>query len=682
MFLLPILAATIDYQCPGASVAQVLKDLSAKTGVHYAAKGPLQNEILILRVEGVTADQIADKIAEATHASWQKVNDGLALVRTGRQDRELREQEQKVIAGEIRKAQATSKATLEKQGAFDHEAATKLAQSYGATDTGARGPRNRQDIRKMRSLSASSPAQRALSRLGANVPAEALAQVPYGIKTVWSTSPTFLQQPCGEIGESALKSLIQEQDEWATTASSVIPPQAGNRFTMGSFGVGRLGVPSRETLGGKAAKLLFSAFRSGPRYILLGLVVLDAQGKTLLEATDNLGDDFEGPKTADATDPEFEIPAEAQPFLGSFGFGKSIDSSVRSRVLAPDKNEPLSFVAGPMLIAAAAAKKMNLVMEASDDAFSYNAFVRSGTKLHANQYLAEQSSFESFSEKAGWIVGQPKYGFYDREMRVNRSVLAQYIQSLANKTRLTIEQRAEMAAALPTSSESTFVSTYASTLQGRFARTDDVDTLRFYAALSPDQRRMALGRGLPLASLGPDAADRFTRILFGQYSPLTMVSTDSSPAGGTARSFVFNNGAMVVTSGTVEPTEVLRPGYESGVVLKLVDNNDNVAMYPPLFPGQDDSMAPPLTPQEVARDLKRPREVHANVNGTTSIIHQDGHGLRFADRRQLNFQFTFNPQLNFERTISDIAITNPTPSDYTSFPASFRDAVDRELKKQ
>ena len=162
--LLFLAGATIDYQTVAKPLPEVLKELSAISGVEMRASEAVEPDKLVIRVEDVVIETLRTKIAEAVAGKWNEKDGVFTLVR----DEAL---------GKKRKEEVLASRTEQ------------------IRDSLARFPKvaNTEDM--MAKWHVSGHSQRAAMRLVGLLDFADMASIPVGYRRVYSTSPTVAQMP-------------------------------------------------------------------------------------------------------------------------------------------------------------------------------------------------------------------------------------------------------------------------------------------------------------------------------------------------------------------------------------------------------------------------------------------------------------------------------------------------------
>src|SRR5687768_14426371 len=82
----------IAFECPPTRVENVVKAISNTSGIPFVASPQTNDDVLAIRVKGVTVKQLMAKIADVAAATWvQEKGGAIRLVRTARKEQELRQ---------------------------------------------------------------------------------------------------------------------------------------------------------------------------------------------------------------------------------------------------------------------------------------------------------------------------------------------------------------------------------------------------------------------------------------------------------------------------------------------------------------------------------------------------------------------------------------------------------------
>jgi hypothetical protein len=188
-----LLQQPVRYDQPAQSIKQLLADLSRQTGVRLFASRPLDAEIVLVSVDGVSLKRLMDSLATVVDAEWvEQPNGSYQLLRTPKIARERRAQDDaKILAGlkrylERPEARALTEPLTEPIVRERLQAIQSFAQESIA-QAPAGSPERKQAIFRGHDLLRSiDPDERLMARLVQRLNLRRLLEIPVGERRVFS----------------------------------------------------------------------------------------------------------------------------------------------------------------------------------------------------------------------------------------------------------------------------------------------------------------------------------------------------------------------------------------------------------------------------------------------------------------------------------------------------------------
>jgi hypothetical protein len=654
------------FETPGERVSILLKDWSVKFGRTLVATQSTAGDVVALRFKDVTQKEALDRLALVVHATWQEGKGGMYLNRTDSQAREQIDAEKKAEVEALQAGQEKVAAAIAAQGAFDEAAANKLgdALTAHASKTGDDGlPMTlyleRMDIEKQ------GPCGRLGAKLRLLISAEDLADLPLGVRVVYSNTPTKLQRQLPEGAREALRQAIEEQATWARVASSrgLQTPRGWSSPLTNFTSFAGDQVPTRVLL--CVTRLMHGA---QPQF---QVVLANAQGHVIDRPPAVF---METPLVTpavvhSANDSPLILPPEAEALAEAVGHAWRTNphppAELSQRLSAPEKFDPLSMIVGPALVASAKARDENLVALMSDRFWTLgHRFMSQKAGKTVDSFLNLIRTFGAVTEQGGWLTVTPSEPAYARSLQADRDALGTYLRLRHQRRTLPLDQQADWAVAFPRSRESSLLSAYLGLLFGSTGEPPaSEDLLRFYGGLTHEQRAQAASAdGMELDSLGVESTTDFYRMVFGVGGGLFV---DRAVGQATDPEYYFGLG--------LEPTEVLGNGIPSGARVKITVKTGLAVMTAANSP--DGPTARYLTADEIAALIaqKTRPDIFRRAASQAEVLDH----LRYGQSREFSFSIDFAPGIYFRPSpLIELESGGEDVVAYADLPPDFRAQVD------
>ncbi|MEA2553399.1 MAG: hypothetical protein QOJ65_1575 [Fimbriimonadaceae bacterium] len=440
------LTKKIDYTTIAVPLQRAMADISKQAGVGLFVQPELQDEIVVLRLKGVTTDEAMKKIAAVVGAEWRKAKDGYELSRSPDMATKLYDDAiaaraaslRSSVAAKLKQTQADQPMTPDRINRI----AAQLAKSQGEHDTEIATL----NYRELANLQQSVPDSRALWQMVAKLDPKLLARIELGQRVVVSNKPNSLQTEVSDDIASLGEQLFQDHNAFADAFLKFKKPKQGQtdeESPAGGPGDKMPAVPVRFTI-----SLERQFFGDSISAQMLGF---DADNNPVVFASGNLEfmGDF-GNVMADRaklvraaeSEPALTISPRSQAMLdfmkkaisGGGGSMQPATGELREFFLHPEETDPLGTLASEALIGMAEQRGANLVAYPDDTLFLVAMFAGQEGKLKPTLIIQALTglgpiSQMSLTEADGWMTVAPDDRYQAYISRTNRAALGQYLRA-------------------------------------------------------------------------------------------------------------------------------------------------------------------------------------------------------------------------------------------------------------
>ena len=679
------LSTKVSFATAGASTAQVVKDLSAKTGVALATSPATEGDVVTIRAEDVPAQDLLNRIAWAVGGSWRPEGATYRLVRSPAEAEAERARERSSAIDAYAKSLSIRNDHLKDTPIFSADIADALAKETAAAITRF-DPARRKDTgynEIAAKLAVEAPSGRALTRLISLVKPDELADLPRGFKVVFSNQPTATQRPLGPKAAEVADVIEKLKDETAVwiraMAKNGVDPGPVRNSTFTLPGVYSAFVPLNDV--GKVL-LTLTRSRSWRGYVQIELFVANKAGFTILSAGENLITDYRAYGSVPpvpAGEARFAQPAEVGIVMKSNAINQReiLTNDLRTRVLQPEQVEPLSLTVGPMYHELAKARRANLVAAISDNDFVNEIFL--DKDFSPTQLLHKLKGSNDVLEADGWLVLRPVNAASERPFRADRAALGTYLRRRAEPAALRFAERTAFAAKLPLNEEAPMAETLGGMVAGDGARVSAPDSrlLRILGSLTPAQYALAKEGRLSLYSLGAEPKRLIEEILYGRQVHFGIIW--AAVRAAKLDPLLYDIGIWN------QATECLPDGIPKEAVLEIVEVDDEVAFTVDLrgqgyiWPSQGYT---PLDLAEWRFKIARP-DLYPAIKETFNRPNISR--VRVGKRKTYIVRFKWTPILTLRYQVEDRDYATPNLIAFEDLPIAFLRKIDTEyerLKKQ
>jgi len=563
------IAEPLTLQIRGATMSNIVKELSSKTGDLYEVLPQLENEVLAISCVSKEPEEIRAQIASVLRGTWKKTEKGYRLVADEQAWRELRKKQLDAD---------TASVSWMLQGYVKASKASQTTQ--GSTRTGeSRG----------KPLTSEAVMDRTALQCATLIEPRLLASMPSRSRRVFSLAPTKIQFPLATSARQILKGAFDELAAIQRGAAHVGPIKR---------------VPTLD----EVSSVVLSTIRKGAALEFeVTLTVCDANdgvllnGEVFIDRASLLPNQTpeENSETSDFKDATFSADARAakevflqkrgEEPLNVFGLSVTAGEGGKGTTITVD---PLPLLYGPPpRVAISNALRAKLDHPEVYDPLSYHAseaiFIANGKNggdfiallpdFLAQRLLAsvsEKTSRDSVldelrklgmveSKQTGWIVWQPERIVDSIDMRLDRKALraelanleASGIWSLASKSAYFAHRPRALTGGIDTA---LIRALYPAGSSLSIPDGPDRDLMRLWGMLSATQRRSLVEQGgLRVNSLSPLQLSALGNMVFDH-------------AYGPSLTTTLKTGVSIAANwGSAERTTALPTGVPLDAILQL-----------------------------------------------------------------------------------------------------------------
>lgn len=601
----------------GARVRDIVASIAEQSGRKLETSAKVGDEILIVRAQNVTPDDLLARIATVEDAEWKTIGSTPTLVRSS-------ETERQEAALETARRTSDLKRFLTERFRADSE----------------KDGINPQD----------GVLRRAVFAIGA----ERLARIPMNTTAVWASSPTPVQHLWTGSVSGIVRGFMEDSAKAAKEEGQDIEAPVLERGT-------KVVTPPDEDEGGPiqpvipintqtVARVLVKVHYDQSQVYAVTVIFFAANGKSLQDFTEaiNLVDvgEEESPK------PLQNIPQPAQQYRRIFLNASMREASLASpaalkKIQDPTVYEPLSLFTADYL-QAMYPKDRALVASVSDLTFEFILESEGGFSENSFRSFLKVFCIPDLSQP-GWTLLRPAFPIQNRATRSNRASMAEFYRSHIGEISTDIRSMAAFVLTQPTSFYNTIARTYGNVLNPYALTIGATVPLRVFGTLTPDQQTLFLqGGSLSYRALPFRAQEEIFDWIFNQRvwnylgdsaeEDANMEASDAFPDGR------LTNSVLTVTG---EPRDILIPLY---------DNK-------PLADGRT------YLPTSIGSLLERESTGHGRLPGKSI------EGYLLGKRTFYKVHFT-SPALNTAESIADLHVDRNAPSvSFEELPAGLRESI-------
>jgi hypothetical protein len=525
------LAKPITYTTAAKPLRLVLEDLSKQAGVKIQTTEDMENEPLILRLQGVSLKDVMDKMADVFAADWVDHGTYRQLERSDVKTAAIRAALLQQRTAKIKEGIESLTKLEQDNPPMDQDQAEKLVKDMLNYAQITKNGRSADSNRLRFVLESRMPSMRfALKSLAKLDPAE-LATIADGGRIVYSTSPNSLQRPLAGVDEGALQELASGMKLMQSAVAKLKP-----EFKNGQD----YGISSNSTIfTAKPAKFIAVADRTFG-ILQVNFTLSDEKGNPLIQDYESVGEKWDATFNArekgleldkkNATE-GYELGAVAKELAARIGHSgaelRPLSAAARNTLLSPATIEPLSVATSDLLLKGAERAGINLIALAPDsvDAAAIVSARTGKTSLERFQQSLRGSG-ASLEIQDGWIVVKPDDPMAAAEGRVSRPLLEEFLKQVYADQFVSIDSAADLRVACPLGSGFDLAANEVGMLLDNNGTSSlypqSANSLRFYGSLSAQQRDAARNGGLSLTfeSLSTEQKQMISSVVYDGYTQL------------------------------------------------------------------------------------------------------------------------------------------------------------------
>ena len=572
------LSKSIQYTTVAEPLHKALDDISKQAGVKLYASQELEDEPIILRLNGVTAKDFMDRLEQIVGAKFQaRGQNEFMLSRTDEMREKLRSEALDKRAALLADAIHRAVDTLNAQPYDDQHVAT-LASSYASM---VKMQKNGQEtFGAWRKAADGYPDARAVIRVLSHIDPKRLAAIPTSTTQVFSNDPTHIQEraefDAGGIGDQ----FAQEQNSLAQAMQKAIKTEDYEPLHVMATDPERHIVwpPTRFVLRVSAPVYLAGG-------LLASVIGFDKQNKPVMYGSSTLplvAGGFDA-QMADHTRAENGAKNEAALALSDAsqvmmqhlksvmqnrgGDAKPIPTPILDKALHPEDFDPLAFIVSDALLGDASANNANAIIYPDDMMLGLLFFAGQDGSLKASLLPDEIKTMGGgdLLLADGWLTYHPKDIIGAWNDRTNREVLGECLRDANEHGFVSIDLAGKLAESERSPGDRSLLA-FLEMLYGRYYSPyyeRDKNTLLFYTSLD-DAQKALLKDGLSASDLNKEQFGKLQDIAFDDkgdwfisYDPGTQPTSDN----------VYSD--FAVNEASREPTERFAEGIPSSARVKL-----------------------------------------------------------------------------------------------------------------
>jgi hypothetical protein len=558
-------ASTITYSSEAKPVGVVLQEISRATGLQMKADADAAHEIVLVEVKDMPLQSFLARLASVTSCVWDKASERWVLKpdqrrRTKEAEEEFQKRTQAIsksiqVLLKAQQGQAKDEGDPEKTDA-DPLTVSPLGDGSGST---------------------------ALNRILANLDPASIAWIGPGLRGVWaSNGATSMQRTLPDGSNELITAWIQDHNSRAAKLKA----DAASKLPEG-MPQGIIDMIHRESqpVSKPPAKALLVIKRSNVVMSWLGvqvsLVAYDNQGSPLVQTQTmldfQLGDLMAKAATKSKTaSPGTETPIpftdDSKALIRAFGHGGaagfmvSVPPDLRSKLMHPEKKDPLAYFVTDELQALAKHRGEQLIADLPDSSFGLElAGTNGATTIEDVQRELDEGTTVAATTEEDCLLVRPAKPDEERRSRIDRDSLAVLLAAVEAKRQPSLDDVCAYALANEPPFSSSIGMTYCMALVPSLmgisltSGMSNWNLYRLYGSLSSAQREnLRAGGRLLISDLSEPQRGYAAGLLFGADAQFR--AADKKPGSTDMISQVMGFLLGSSSSGTMDPTELMPNG--------------------------------------------------------------------------------------------------------------------------
>lgn len=557
-----------------ATAPALVAELAKLSGRHLEVAPTLGTEVLMVSVANVASSEVLGKIAMAATATWQPMEGGYRLV----PDNAARGIE---ASGErARRLQAINEGLKKKAAAMkDGDAAAAAGMFMGAGKIDDFIP-----MLDLNAIAAMEAGDRIVFATNANGAQRALRGNPMPVVAKWVDDHN-----------KVAKSMAGGMDEMPDEAKAFMTGPIGERFKKMTKPV--TATPAKVIVAvTKGGNVFFGEMGLGMRvearaYAADGNLLLEESGtidNDMMAALIKLGE--KKPATTNNKNTVIEYSPDAKalistsamesPMSGGNLSGLKLSPTLREKLFAPNKFEPLALVPGEGLAALAKARNKPLVGCIPDSAYP-GLITNAAPKTVEEVEESLKTGAMRLVPDSNYLVVKPAEPATARRTRVNRTALAALLAAIADHDTPTLDELSAYAVQTVAPADNpvsmSFLMKFAPGTMGSMAGMVSWDALKLFGSLTTSQRQtLSSGGQVPFGFLTPVGQNAVRAMLYGAGGELTIdrpgVSNEPD-IFSTAMKMMMGGGGVDIRD---EPTEVAPRGLPNNGYLQATVSSETI----------------------------------------------------------------------------------------------------------
>lgn len=679
----------ITFESAGASAERLLQDLSAVAGTRLSASGPVREEVLIVSVKDVPLSKLMDAIAQSAAAEWQESSGGFQLVRSSTLNLKQERTSLSLKAKRIEKSMDKLREKVAARKTFDAAAAKTFALELEAFVSAAEKSQGQNTNYQAQSRFAESlPLARLAEKLTLLLDPAEIAKLEAGYQHSFAIHPNRVQRALPGTAQALVEEFARQQ----TLLSAELPQRANANYIAGldnrlweaiSQPPQEDRMPAVTILKIRPPDFFGDGIRSE-------VVVYNAAGKSLgssYAALNELNSEDWPPKPGKAVKGEkpIELPAMATELIagirtaisrgGSNEAFPEVSEALRKALANPERTDPAALAAGPMLIATAKQRNLNLVSTMSDLGLFLLPMMAAAEFTTPSQVLEaiKQPMIDlEAQESDGWLIVKAVDPYDLRTQRISRSVMGQMVRAAQSKGFISIEELANLSLNIKTNIQQSVLMPFLMIAAPDAIRSVEGmqwEFVKLHGMLSVQQKRvLESGATLQFRSLTPDVQTHLAKMIYGeQVHGFRMRRTiqDSEEDGGLSGNakheptIRFPNG--------LPPNLEVRMTHKSGVSISYKGTYDD------RFPTGGDWDIEGLAGYLMSKDAKGPENWAAKYDITSFQVGQ---------KDEVHYEISADPQLSFVGNLSQMRLEGKPVSSPEQLPPDVWKQIQEALQRR
>lgn len=555
--------ARVRYENAGANAKTVLADISALAHMRLEAAPETAAEILCVSFTDDPIQDVMNRLAWAVDGKWKSTDAGFRLIRTPEQQAAERQSYLKARIAAYQTSMDHQRRAIESEPDFSPDLANAMARFYWPPDgqTGNRPPLT---------AGGQAPMMRAVERIAMLFDPSDLATLPANGKAVYASRPTSMQRPLSDAQLEVLRQLVREEAIWSDAvkrAKSANPDYRNQTYGVYSDAF------TESQIGDVLVTITKFADDFGP--VQLSVILADRAGRNVVHTMFTLGADRwtnaphpthaplpAGKVTLPADLVEMQSEVSPQPPHGTL---PAADVDILTH---PENQDPLGATVGQILLLIAKASHRPLVADMADE--WARRLPPPAQQIDPNSFLfGLEPLYAERNNTAAWIGLRPALPGRERPLRADRLALGRFLRRCAQGPP-SLDEQAQFCLSMADPNMNPLPYNLAAAIT-RERWSIDPEYLRFYAQLTPDEKRAALGDGVRVGDIPATAWSTLSDLVFATRINLTENRAPNAREGPTSPPFyesVFSEPTMCMPDGLL-PDGIFQLTDKSGEAVRL-----------------------------------------------------------------------------------------------------------------